>query len=73
MTCGFCAKDTRVGHVFIGVERAGGSHDCICCECVLDLYVVMTSVGMRPLERVRKPPRSAPGARITHLEPRRKR
>jgi hypothetical protein len=75
MTCGFCAKDTPVGRVFIGVERAGGSRDCICCDCVLDLYVVMTAAGMRPLERVRKRSRSAPskGMEIIRLDSRRKR
>jgi hypothetical protein len=72
MTCGFCANDKPVGRVFIGVERDASVRDCICCNCVLDLYVVMTEVGMRPLERVRKTPHSAPpqSAVVVRLNPR---
>jgi hypothetical protein len=74
MRCGFCAKDMPAGRVFIGVESAGGRRDCICCDCVLDLYVVMTAVGMRPPERVRKRPGvSSKAADVVRLSPRKKR
>ena len=49
MTCGFCGNEVSAERVFTGVETGGGRPDCICCDCVLDLYVVMTDSGMRPL------------------------
>jgi hypothetical protein len=55
MTCGFCGNDVSAERAFIGVEDSAGRPDCICCDCVLDLYVVMTASAMRPLRPPRDP------------------
>jgi hypothetical protein len=65
MTCRFCAKDTPARNVFIGVSAPAAAVTASPANCVLDLYVVMRAAGMRALERVRKTPRSAPGAANT--------
>ena len=59
ITCCFCGADVDGGSVFTGVETGGGSPNCICCDCVLDLYVIMTGAQMRPLRAASNEPRSS--------------
>jgi hypothetical protein len=59
ITCGFCGNDVFSGSVFTGVEAGGGRPDNICCDCVLDLYVIMTGAQMRPLRAGSNQPRSS--------------
>jgi hypothetical protein len=70
MTCGFCAKEARE-RAFTGRGRGGGRRDCICYDCVCELYVAMIAPEMQPPQPIRNPARAlAPGGRIIRLYPR---
>ena len=70
MTCGFCGNDVSAERMFTGVQT-GGRADRICCDCVLDLYVVMTASAMHPMRPVRDRPRPTLRlARVIRLYPR---
>jgi len=70
MTCGFCANEARE-RAFTGVA-SGGRCDCICYDCVRELYVAMIVSEMGPPQPVRNPiPPSSRRARVIRPYPRR--
>ena len=70
MTCGFCANEARE-RAFSGIAVGGGRRDCICFDCVRQLYVAMIAPEMRP-PPARNPTRPpARRARVIPLYPHR--
>lgn len=71
MTCGFCANEARE-RAFTGIAGGDGRRDCICFDCVRELYVAMIAPEIRPPRPVRNPIRpSSQSAQVIRLDPRR--
>jgi hypothetical protein len=72
MICGFCGKDAN--YTFTGLADGAEQGDCICYDCVRDLYIAMIAAEMLQRRRFREPPHpSSQPAHVIRMRPRNQR
>ncbi len=71
MNCGFCTKEVPAARAFIDVARGSGLGDCICYECVTELYSILRGMEMATLRPLGNPVHPlVPRAPAIRLHPR---